>query len=163
MIVTSIAIYIEDGFPIIFVHSRIGRSGKIFSIYKFRSMKKGTSLVESSIADEAMITKTGVKIRRWNIDELPQLFNVLLQKMSLVGPRPALKQQNILNDLRIANGSSDLRPGITGLAQVESYDGMNETMKARYDGKYLREISFFTDMKIIYKTFRYLLKKPPKY
>jgi len=126
-------------------------------------MKKQTPLVESKIADKEMITRTGNIIRRWNIDELPQLFNVLLQQMSLVGPRPTLPQQKKLNDLRIANGSSELQPGLTGLAQVKSYDGMSEEIKARYDKMYLQEISFFTDIKIILKTFKYLLKRPPKY
>ena len=163
MIITSLVIFIEDGWPIIFVHSRIGRSGKMFSMYKFRSMKKQTPLVESKIADQEMITRTGRIIRRWNIDELPQLFNVLLQQMSLVGPRPTLPQQKNLNELRTVNGSSELRPGLTGLAQVKSYDGMSEEIKARYDKMYLQEISFSTDIKIILKTFKYLLKRPPKY
>ena len=163
MIITSLAILFEDGFPILFVHLRIGRSGKVFSIYKFRSMVKQTPLVESRIADEARITRIGAIIRRWNIDELPQLFNVLFQQMSLVGPRPALPQQVKLNDMRIANGSSKLHPGITGLAQVKSYDGMTKEIKARYDGIYLQEISFLTDIKIILKTFIYLFKRPPTY
>tara|TARA_B100000614_G_scaffold236400_1_gene233903 strand:- start:959 stop:1525 length:567 start_codon:yes stop_codon:yes gene_type:complete len=163
LFVTAVAIMIEDGRPVLFVHERAGRAGKGFKIFKFRSMAKGSAIVESAQAATLRVTRVGAVIRRLNIDELPQLFNVLRQEMSIVGPRPGLLTQTDLHALRQACGASDLLPGITGLAQVKSYEGMTTKAKADFDCDYAKSVSFFTDVKIILSTFLYFLKRPPTY
>lgn len=163
LLFTAVAILIEDGRPILFVHERTGRCGKGFQIFKFRSMEKESAIVESAQATTLHVTRVGVVIRRLNIDELPQLFNVLRQDMSIVGPRPGLPIQTNLHDLRRANGAIDLLPGITGLAQIKSYDGMTTEAKAAFDENYAKSVSLMTDMKIILSTLMYFLKRPPTY
>ena len=163
LLITAAAILIEDGRPIMFVHERIGRGGKVFRIFKFRSMGKDSAIVESAHGTVLRVTRVGAVIRRLNIDELPQLFNVLHQNMSIVGPRPGLPAQTDLHDLRRANRSINLLPGITGLAQVKSYDGMTTEAKAEFDGYYAKSVSLLTDIKIILSTFLYFLKRPPIY
>lgn len=163
LLMTAAAILIEDGRPIMFVHERAGKGGKGFQIFKFRSMGKGSAIVESAKATTLRVTRVGAVIRRLNIDELPQLFNVLRQDMSIVGPRPGLVTQTDLHDIRRANGAIDFLPGITGLAQIKSYDGMTTEAKAAFDGEYAKSVSLMTDTKIILSTFLYFLKRPPTY
>jgi len=163
LLMTAAAILIEDGRPIIFVHQRVGKGGKSFQIFKFRSMEKGSAIVDSAKAATLRVTRVGAVIRRLNIDELPQLINVLRQDMSIVGPRPGLLTQSDLNDMRRANGAYDFLPGITGLAQIKSYDGMSTEAKAAFDGEYAKSVSLMTDIHIILSTFLYILKRPPTY
>jgi O-antigen biosynthesis protein WbqP len=163
LVATMIAIFVEDGRPILFIHDRTGRGGRTFNIFKFRSMEKDSAIVESSQAGTLRVTRVGSVIRRLNIDELPQLFNVLKQDMSIVGPRPALPNQTDLHELRRLNGAIALLPGITGLAQIKSYDGMAVEDKAGFDEEYVKSVSVFTDMNIVIRTFGYLLKRPPTY
>ena len=94
---------------------------------------------------------------------MPQLVNILIGEMSLVGPRPALLSQQDLISLRLKNNVLLLRPGLTGLAQINSFDGMSIQNKLKLDVKYLHNISFFLDISIILKTFVYVLKPPPVY
>lgn len=162
-ILVTIAIWFEDQGAALFRQERVGRLGTSFTINKFRSMPLSTKQVPSTKTDSISITKVGKLIRRTNIDELPQLLNIVAGHMSLIGPRPALKSQEELCSLRVKNGASDCRPGLTGLAQINSYDGMPEYEKARWDGEYSKRITFFSDLTIILKTFRYLLKPPPTY
>ncbi len=163
LLLTWIAIALEDGFPCIFRQERVGRHKKGFTIYKFRSMPKETKHVASKDATKLSVTRVGRFIRRTNLDELPQLFNILKGDMSVVGPRPALASQTELIEQRTRRDVYDLKPGLTGLAQVNSYDDMPEEEKVEWDSKYAQEVSFLTDVKIILKTFIYLLKPPPAY
>lgn len=163
LLITAVAILIEDGRPVLFVHERTGKGGKGFQIFKFRSMGKDSEIVESAQATTLPVTRVGAVIRRLNIDELPQLFNVLRQEMSIVGPRPGLPTQTDLHDLRRSNSAIDLLPGITGLAQIKSYDGMTTEAKAAFDGDYAQRVSLMTDFKIVLSTFLYFLKRPPTY
>ena len=163
MLIAALAILIEDGRPVLFIHDRTGRDGRNFRIFKFRSMRKNTALVPSTDVAQLQVTKVGALIRRLNIDELPQLFNIVLQEMSIVGPRPGLPSQTDLHEARRTNGAMALRPGITGHAQVNSYDGMSVEAKAGMDGEYVRELSFWTDVKIIILTVRYIFRPPPVY
>ena len=163
LVITALAIFIEDGSPIIFIHERVGAHNKTFRIFKFRSMKKNTQILTSDKVATTQVTCVGRIIRRLNIDELPQLMNVILQDMSLVGPRPCLSNQEHLIEARQINGSSSLKPGITGLAQINSYDGMSVDAKSKFDGQYCRSVSLFTDLQILFSTFRYVTKKPPTY
>jgi len=118
---------------------------------------------ESARAHALPITRVGGFIRRTNIDELPQLINVLRGDMSMVGPRPPIPSQVGLCRLREQNGSVHCLPGLTGLAQINGYDGMPDEEKAQWDGKYAATMSFFNDLKIVLRTFGYLKKKPPVY
>ena len=142
LLLAALCIYVEDRGPIFFRQRRIGRGGEQFEFLKFRSMPVNTDEVASADADKLAVTRTGKFIRRTNIDELPQLINILKGEMSLVGPRPAIPAQESLCLMRRDNGASDCPPGLTGLAQVNAYDGMPETEKAQWDGEYAAEVSF---------------------
>lgn len=160
---TATAIRVEDGGPAIFKQDRVGRDGRPFTIYKFRSMPITATDIPSGDLQTPPITRVGSLIRRTNADELPQLWNILKGDMSIVGPRPPLPAQTDVVSGRRANGSLGLRPGLTGLAQVNAYDGMPATEKTRLDGEYGKKISFRIDAGIILRTMLYLTSPPPKY
>ena len=162
-LVIAIAIRIDDGGAAVFTQERVGRSWHLFRIHKFRSMPVGNANVPSAHADALPITRVGRFLRRSNLDELPQLVNVLMGTMSLVGPRPALPSQVELIELRRSNGAMAVLPGLTGLAQVNGYDGMPDEIKAGFDGEYAEGISLRTDILIMLRTLGYLLKPPPRY
>ena len=126
-------------------------------------MPTNTPDLPSALIKGNKITFIGKIIRRTNIDELPQLINILFGHMSIVGPRPALVGQVDLIKIRMANNSIKLRPGLTGLAQINSYNNMSEIEKSKFDGTYFSQYSFWFDLIIIFHTFKYLLKKPPIY
>lgn len=157
------AIAVESGRPVLFTQERCGRYGSTFRLHKFRSMAVGTPDVPSSEVGLLTVTRVGNVIRRLNLDELPQLYNVLRGEMSLVGPRPALPSQEDLLDLRSRGGADQVRPGLTGLAQVNSYDGMSVGRKASFDNQYSNEITFVGDMRIFLRTVGYLFNRPPVY
>ena len=156
-------IKIFDPGPAIFRQTRLGRNDESFILYKFRSMPVNTENIASDKISAVKIGSVGKFIRRTNIDELPQLFNILCGDMSLVGPRPPILSQAELIEARRANGALMCRPGLTGLAQIYSFDGMTVGQKAEYDGIYVNSVTFFGDIKIIFGTFSYLLKPPPIY
>lgn len=160
---TAIVIYLQDFGPFIFKQDRVGKDGVLFKFYKFRSMPINTPNVQSSETSKLKITAFGKFIRRTSIDELPQLINILKGDMSLIGPRPPIPTQINLIKLRTENGAINCRPGLTGLAQVNSYDFMPEEKKAEWDGKYASDISLKNDVLIVFRTFAYLTKKPPTY
>jgi O-antigen biosynthesis protein WbqP len=163
MLIVATIIKLHDRGPIIFKHQRVGQNGRLFWFMKFRSMPVNTANVPSADGAKLRVTPIGRIIRRTSIDELPQLINILRGEMSIVGPRPAIPAQVHLLGLRRENGAEACRPGLTGLAQINSYDGMTEDVKAEWDGRYAARISLATDIKIIFKTFAYLLKPPPVY
>ena len=163
MLATAFALRLEDGGQALYISERVGKNGELFRCLKFRSMPVDTESVPSASSDALTVTRVGRIIRRANIDEIPQLLNILKGDMSIVGPRPALVSQTQLLALRQANGAAERLPGLTGLAQVNSYDGMPEAEKAHFDGEYAKRVSFGTDLKIILRTFRYLTKPPPVY
>jgi len=162
-IIIAIVIRLQDGGPAIFKQIRIGKAGENFKFYKFRSMPLSTPNVESKDTKELQITPFGKFIRRTNLDELPQFYNVLKGDMSLIGPRPPIPQQFDLIDLRKKNGAINLNPGLTGWAQVNSFDGMSVEQKAKFDGEYALKVSFLLDCVILFKTVLYFTKKPPTY
>ncbi|MGG5510440.1 sugar transferase [Myroides odoratimimus] len=161
--IISIVIFLQDFGPVIFKQRRVGINGEVFNFYKFRSMPVNTPSVESHETKKLVITPFGKFIRRTNIDELPQLVNILKGDMSLIGPRPPIESQVKLIELRKENGALSCKPGLTGLAQVSSYDNMPEEEKAKFDGIYIKDINFINDVKIIFRTLTYLTKKPPTY
>ena len=161
--IIGLIIYLQDfGHPL-FRQSRVGKTGREFNFYKFRSMPLNSPNLESHQKEKLKVTPFGKFIRRTNIDELPQFWNVLIGDMSFIGPRPPIPSQTDLIEARRANGSLALRPGLTGWAQVNSYDGMAPSEKARFDGEYAKGFSFLLDLKILFATVKYFTKKPPTY
>jgi O-antigen biosynthesis protein WbqP len=163
LLAVAAAVRLEDGGSPFYVSERVGRDGKPFRFYKFRSMPVDAPSVPSSEARTLVITRVGRLIRRTNIDELPQLLNILRGDMSVVGPRPGIARQAELIELRRANRALACRPGLTGLAQVESYDGMTDDAKAGFDGRYAERVTFGGDVRILVRTLGYLTKPPPVY
>ena len=163
MALLALGVRLSSPGPVIFRQSRIGRGGESFEFYKFRSMPADTASVSSDQLGTVQISAFGRFLRRSNLDELPQLVNVLKGDMSLIGPRPPIASQTELIELRRANGALDCRPGLTGLAQVRSYDGMSVEKKAAYDGEYAATIGFLRDLSVVVRTFGYLAKPPPTY
>jgi O-antigen biosynthesis protein WbqP len=126
-------------------------------------MPLSTPNVESKNTDKLQITPFGKFIRRTNLDELPQFYNVLKGDMSFIGPRPPIPSQTELIEFRRMNGALQLSPGLTGWAQVNSFDGMSVSAKAKFDGEYASKISFGFEVLILLKTILYFTKKPPTY
>lgn len=157
------AIRLHDRGPAIFRQNRIGRDGVTFTLLKFRSMPVNTGDLTSDAARHVKVTPVGRVIRRTNIDELPQLINILLGNMSIVGPRPAIMSQRELVELRRDSGALRCTPGLTGLAQINAYDGMPVGEKARWDAEYARSVSLSQDLRIIARTVGYLKNPPPTY
>ncbi len=163
MLLAGLAIWLEDKGPPLFTQTRVGKGGSSYRLFKLRSMPVNSGDVPSMHAHRLRNTGVGWIIRRTNIDELPQLFNILRGDMSVVGPRPALTSQVELLEMRRQNRSYDCKPGLTGLAQVNSYDGMPEREKADWDGQYAADVSFHADCRIILRTVFYLFRRPPVY
>ena len=163
LLVIAIGVRLASPGPAIFCQSRVGRHGKIFKFLKFRSLPVDTKDLASDQLGAVDIPAFGRLIRRTSLDELPQLVNILKGDMSLVGPRPCLSSQKQLVELRKESGASSCRPGLTGLAQVNSYSGMTASAKASYDAAYASRITFAADMLIIFRTVSYLFKSPPVY
>jgi lipopolysaccharide/colanic/teichoic acid biosynthesis glycosyltransferase len=154
LIIISMAILVFDGFPIIFVQPRLGKNKKEFNIIKFRTMKIGES--KSSEDDETRQTLLGKLLRKTSLDELPVLINVLKGEMSLVGPRPLLiKYSDRFNSLQ--NRRHEVLPGITGLAQIKGRNQISWEEKFNYDVQYIDEHNFLLDIKILFKTVRFVL------
>jgi O-antigen biosynthesis protein WbqP len=158
-IIVAIFIIIEDGFPIFFTQKRIGINLTFFKIYKFRSMKKNTPNVATHllINPERYLLQIGKFIRKTSLDELPNLINIVKGEMVFVGPRPALYNQDDLTSLRVAIGVDKLKPGITGLAQINGRDDISIEKKIQLEEEYLNKKSFLFDIEIIIKTFTNVL------
>tara|TARA_R110002074_G_scaffold254292_2_gene426321 strand:+ start:2506 stop:3069 length:564 start_codon:yes stop_codon:yes gene_type:complete len=163
LIIIPLIVFLQDGHHPIFKQKRIGQFGKEFNFYKFRSMSVGTPDVTSLDKSKLKVTPFGKFIRRTNLDEAPQIFNILKGDMSWIGPRPPIPSQKYLIELRVKNKSIDLKPGVTGWAQVNSYDNMPAQVKANFDFEYAENFSLLMDIKIFFKTFIYFFKKPPTY
>ena len=161
MIIVAVLIKLTSKGPVLFKQQRVGKNGKLFKIWKFRSMRTDTPkdmpthMLENP---ETFITPVGRFIRKTSIDELPQLFNILAGQMSVIGPRPALANQTELLRLREENGSAALRPGLTGWAQINGRDELPDEIKAGYDGEYAQKISFGFDVKCFFGTIGAVLR-----
>lgn len=144
MIIIAVMIKIDSKGPVIFVQERVGKHKKNFKILKFRTMKVETSpdVPTHEMQDsEKWITKVGRFLRKTSIDEIPQIFNIFIGHMSIVGPRPALWNQYDLIEERDKYGANDIRPGLTGLAQINGRDELEISVKAKFDGKYVEELN----------------------
>ena len=148
----------ELGSPVLFTQARPGLNAKIFKIYKFRTMSDERDKNGNLLPDELRLKGFGAKLRASSIDELPQLFNVLKGDMSFIGPRPLLVEYLPLYSPRQASRHS-VRPGITGLAQVNGRNDISWAAKLEYDALYAEKLSFLLDIKIVFLTIKKVLKK----
>jgi O-antigen biosynthesis protein WbqP len=153
-LVIAFAIRTTSPGPVLYWSNRVGRGARLFRMPKFRTMRVGTPELATDRLDGACryITPIGAFLRNTSIDELPQLWSVLRGDMSLVGPRPALHNQYELIHLRERLGVNDIRPGVTGLAQVRGRDELSDAEKARIDAEYLKTMTLALDLKILVHT-----------
>ena len=158
-VAVAVAIFIEDGFPILFTQKRVGINYTFFKIYKFRSMKKNTPNVATHLLTnpDQYLLKIGKFIRKTSLDELPNLINIIKGEMVFVGPRPALYNQDDLMALRVAAGVDKLKPGITGWAQINGRDEISIEEKVALEKEYLERKSVWFDLVIVVRTFTSVL------
>ncbi len=153
-ILIAILIKITSKGPILHWSDRVGISNDIFKMPKFRSMKIETPQVATHLLkNQTYITGLGKTLRKTSLDEIPQLYSILTGDMSFVGPRPALFNQNDLIELRTEKGIHKLRPGLTGLAQINGRDDLSVPKKVSFDKDYLEKHNLLLDIKIIIITF----------
>jgi O-antigen biosynthesis protein WbqP len=155
LLVLVCAVKLSSPGPAFFRQKRVGRGKKLFTMLKFRTMRTDapsdtpTHLLQDPYAH---ITPVGRFLRRTSLDELPQLFNILHGDMSLIGPRPALWNQDDLIAARDECGANGIRPGLTGLAQVMGRDELPIPVKAGYDGEYVEKMGLLLDLRILFRT-----------
>lgn len=155
------AIRLDSPGAVFYVQKRLGREGKLFNMVKFRSMAVGAPEVAADLLTdpEIHITKVGKLLRKWSLDELPQLLHILTGTMSFIGPRPSLYNQWELNKQRIRLGITSVRPGLSGYAQINGRNAIADDKKIEYDLYYVRNMSFGLDLYIIFVTLIQLLFK----
>lgn len=154
-VIISICIKVESKGPVFFKQKRVGKNKKYFMIYKFRTMRTDTPKdmpTHMLNNPDLYITKVGKILRKTSLDELPQIINIIKGDMSIIGPRPALWNQDDLIVERDKYGANDIKPGLTGLAQISGRDELEIPVKAKIDGEYTKNISFLLDVKIFFKT-----------
>lgn len=160
-LILSLLIVIDDRGSVFFVQKRVGKGKKLFPILKFRTMKTKTphDTPTHLLSDpDQYITRVGRFLRKTSLDELPQLFNIIAGQMAIVGPRPALWNQYDLIEERDKYGANDIRPGLTGLAQINGRDELPIPEKARLDGEYARSVNLKTDISCILGTVSAVLR-----
>jgi len=158
LLLTALVVAVDSGWPVLFRQTRLGLGGRKFGMFKFRSMVKNSAVKGPyfTVANDPRITRVGRFIRRTSIDELPQLFNVVLGDMSLVGPRPDVPaQQSLYNEVDWILRCS-VRPGITGLAQVVLRSNGSVAQRLELDLRYIREASVWFDFQIMLRTVKML-------
>mgnify|MGYP001282710341 FL=1 len=153
-LVIGFIIVIDDGFPIFFMQKRIGKNKKLFDIIKFRTMRNNTKDIATHLVKnyDNKILRSGIFLRKYSLDEFPQIINVIFGDINFIGPRPALFNQHDLIELREKYNIHSIKPGITGWAQVNGRDSLSIKEKVRYDDYYVKNKSFTLDTKILYKT-----------
>jgi lipopolysaccharide/colanic/teichoic acid biosynthesis glycosyltransferase len=155
MAAVALVILADDGAPVLFRQTRVGRQGRRFTMVKFRTMKRHTpNRATAGFHDvHDFITPTGRLLRKTSLDELPQLINILLGQMSVIGPRPLIPEETEVHRLREAAGVYRMRPGITGLAQISGRDLVGDREKARLDAIYVHGFTLWHDLRILFRTF----------
>ena len=155
ILIISLLVYFSSGRPVLYWSDRIGKERLIFSMPKFRTMRTNTPEIATHMLDDpdVFLTPIGRLLRKTSLDELPQIWSIIIGDMNFVGPRPALFNQNDLIDLRIKEGVDKLLPGITGWAQVNGRDELSIPDKVALDVEYMNRKSFCFDLKIIWMTF----------
>ena len=160
-LLVALAVKLTSPGPVLFRQKRVGRGGRLFTIYKFRTMRTDTPRDTAThlLQDPSRyITRVGAFLRRSSLDELPQFFNVLKGDMSIVGPRPALYNQDDLIAAREKAGVDAVRPGITGLAQINGRDELPIPVKVRYDREYVENLSLKMDARCFFGTILSVLR-----
>ena len=155
MLLVAAAIRLTSKGPALFRQKRFGKDKQLFTVYKFRTMstKAPKNMPTNSFTNaDSYITPLGGVLRKLSIDELPQLLNVIKGEMSIVGPRPVIKTEKKLINLRQKYQANSVKTGITGWAQVNGRDDLDDQRKAEMDGEYVQQLSFLTDVKIMIKT-----------
>ena len=155
ILIVAAVVYLDDPGEVIFSQNRVGQYGKKFKLYKFRTMKMDTPKYMSTMElkdPDQYITRCGRFLRKTSLDEIPQLLNVLKGDMSLVGPRPLISDEYEIHAMRMRFGVYSLRPGLTGLAQINGRDLVSPEEKVRWDVRYLERCSLWTDLKILLAT-----------
>mgnify|MGYP004679688531 FL=1 len=161
MLIISLAIKLGSPGPVFFRQKRFGINKSFFNILKFRTMRTDTpkDVPTHMLADPAKwITRTGAFLRKTSLDELPQLFNIFAGQMSVIGPRPALWNQDDLIAERDRYGANDVKPGLTGWAQINGRDELPIDVKAKLDGEYVKKLSFGFDCKCFFGTVKSVLR-----
>ena len=155
LLALAVAVRLDSPGPVLFRQKRVGIHKTHFEILKFRTMRADTphDMPTHLLADpDRCITRVGRFLRRTSLDELPQLFNILRGDMAVIGPRPALWNQYDLLAERDKYGANDVRPGLTGLAQIHGRDELEIPVKAKLDGEYAADITFWGDVKLFFGT-----------
>jgi O-antigen biosynthesis protein WbqP len=160
MLVIAVMIKVSSKGPVLFWSDRVGINNVIFKMPKFRTMYDNTPDIATHLLKNAdlYLTPVGPYLRKYSLDELPQLWSILKGDMSFVGPRPALHNQEDLIAIRTARGINHLIPGITGWAQINGRDEISIPVKVLYDEYYLRHHSFFFDLRILWMTFSKVIR-----
>ena len=158
MLIVAVLVRIKLGSPVLFKQPRPGKNEKIFNMYKFRTMTDARDENGELLPDEVRLTKFGKTLRSTSLDELPELFNILKGDMSIVGPRPLLVRNLPLYNERQKH-RHDVRPGFTGLAQVNGRNSISWEEKFEWDVKYVEHVTFLQDCRIILKTIGVVLKR----
>lgn len=158
ILITALLVRVKLGSPILFKQDRPGKDGKIFKLYKFRTMTDKKDENGGLLPDEVRLTSFGKKLRATSLDELPELFNILKGDMAVVGPRPLLVRYLERYNQRQAR-RHEVRPGLTGFAQVNGRNSVTWEEKFELDVEYVDHISFLGDWKIIFQTIKAVLKK----
>lgn len=159
-LIIAIAIKLDDPGPVLFKQKRVGIHKSYFNLYKFRSMKVNTPDVPTHLLTdpEQYISRVGHFLRKSSLDELPQLINIIKGEMSIIGPRPALWNQDDLIAERDKYGANDVRPGLSGWAQINGRDELEIPVKAKLDGEYVEKLSLVMDAKCLLGTIISVLK-----
>ncbi|PYZ92591.1 lipid carrier--UDP-N-acetylgalactosaminyltransferase [Salipaludibacillus keqinensis] len=155
LLLLSLWIKTDSSGPIIFTQKRVGLKKEMFKIYKFRTMKLNTppELATDLMDHKDNLTNSGTVLRKTSLDEIPQLINIIKGEMSLVGPRPVLYNEYNLIHQRDQAGVHSVKPGLTGLAQINGRDTISDKEKVRWDKKYIENMSILFDLKILFFTF----------
>ena len=161
LVIIAILVKLTSKGPVFFKQERFGLNSKPFTLYKFRSMTNGAPVKANSEFDDitSYITPFGMFIRKTSIDELPQLLNIIKGDMSFIGPRPLANTDENVLQLRRENGADQVRPGISGLAQVNGRNNITDQDKAAYDAKYTNHVSFKLDLLLIFETVISVIKR----
>lgn len=158
LLITYLLVRVKFGKPAIFIQKRVGKDGKVFDLYKFRTMTNQRDEDGKLLPDDQRLTSFGKKLRSTSLDELPELFNVLKGDMALIGPRPLLvKYLPLYNDEQARR--HEVRPGLTGYAQVNGRNTITWEDRLKLDVEYVDNITFLNDWKIIFKTIKTVFKR----
>lgn len=159
--IVALLVRVTSRGPVLYWSDRVGRGNYLFRMPKFRSMRVDTPAVATHLLRDpnSYLTPIGGMLRKTSLDELPQIWSILRGDMSLVGPRPALFNQQDLIELRTQYGIHELRPGLTGWAQINGRDELPIPVKVKFDAEYAQRRSFFFDLEILLKTFARVIRR----